>query len=107
MVQSGGGGRAWVDQAVADWEVAERCFGPLPTVPAPVLEDKAWQNLRVPTLFLVGENEKMYSAQKAVTRLRRVAPQIKAEIIPQAGHDLWVAQAKLVTHKMLEFLLAA
>jgi pimeloyl-ACP methyl ester carboxylesterase len=105
-VQSGATGRARVDEIVADWEVAERCFGPLPALPGTVLEDKAWQRLRVPTLFLVGENEKIYSAQKAVRRLNRVAPQIKTEIIPQAGHDLWMAQAELVTRKILDYLLA-
>ena len=105
-VQSGETGRARVDEAIADWEVAERCFGPLPVLAATVIDDKALQGLRVPLLFLVGENEKIYSAQKAVGRLNRVAPQIKTEIIPQAGHDLWVAQADIVTKKILDFLLA-
>ena len=55
-------------------------------------------------LFLVGENEKIYSARKAVRRLNRVAPHIKTEIIPGAGHDLWVVQADRVTGKILDFL---
>jgi pimeloyl-ACP methyl ester carboxylesterase len=103
-VQSGATGRAIVDEAVADWAVAERCFGPLPLVNATVLEDKALQGFRIPSLFLVGEHEKVYSARRAVSRLRRVAPQIKAEIIPQAGHDLWLVQADIVTRKILDFL---
>ena len=78
----------------------------MPTAIATVLEDKALQRFRVPLLFLVGENEKIYSAQKAVRRLNRVAPQIKTEIIPQAGHDLWVVQADIVTRKILDFLFA-
>ncbi|MEK7327329.1 MAG: alpha/beta hydrolase [Chloroflexota bacterium] len=106
MMQSGEAGRAWVDEVVADWEVAERCFGPLPTVALPVIADQVLSGLMVPALFLVGENEKVYSAQKAVRRLNRVAPQIKTEIIPQAGHDLWIAQTEVVTGKMLDFLLA-
>jgi pimeloyl-ACP methyl ester carboxylesterase len=106
MVLSGETGRTLVDQAVADWEVAERCFGPLPAIPLPVVADQALRGLRVPTLFMVGENEKIYSAQKAVRRLNRVAPQIETEIIPRAGHDLWIAQAESVTRKMLDFLLA-
>ena len=104
LVQSGETGRARVDEAVADWSVAERCFSPLPTIPLPVIGDKALQSLRMPTLFMVGENEKIYSAQKAVRRLNRVAPQIKTEIIPQAGHDLWIVQAEIVTKKILDFL---
>lgn len=103
-VQSGDKGRAYVDEAAADWAVAERCFAPLPMIPATVLEDKALRDFKVPTLFMIGENEKMYSAQKAVRRLSRVAPQIETEIIPHAGHDLWFVQADRVTGKILEFL---
>ena len=73
-------------------------------IPLPVIRDKALQGLRVPTLVLVGENEKIYSTQKAVGRLNRVAPQIQTEIIPQAGHDLWIVQAELVTKKIIDFL---
>lgn len=60
--------------------------------------------LHVPSLYLVGENEKVYSARKALERLNRVAPQIKTGLIPQAGHDLWIVQAELVTSTILDFL---
>ena len=58
----------------------------------------------MPCLFLVGENEKIYSAESAVARLKRVAPQVKAEIITGAGHDLTMVQADLVARKVLAFL---
>lgn len=103
-VESGESGRVSVDEAVADWIVAERCFGPLPMIPATVLDDAALRNFKVPSLFLVGEHEKIYSAQKAVSRFNRVAPQIKTEIIPHAGHDLSFVQAELVTKRILDFL---
>jgi len=103
-VRSGETGQVIIDEAIADWEVAERCFGPLPLIVPRVLEDQVLQSLKVPSLFLVGENEKIYSAQKAVSRLNRVAPQIKTEIIPGAGHDLWLSQAKVVNEKILDFL---
>ncbi|HJS19977.1 MAG TPA: alpha/beta hydrolase, partial [Anaerolineales bacterium] len=103
-VQSGETGQAFVDEAVADWSTAERCFRRLPMVPATVLEDEVLHGFKVPTLFLVGENEKVYSAQSAVSRLNRVAPQIKTGIIPQAGHDLWFIQASLVNKMILDFL---
>ena len=103
-VQSGEAGRAAVDEAVADWIVADRCFGPLPMIPATVLDDATLRNFNVPGLFLVGEHEKIYSAQKAVSRLNRVAPQIKTGIIPHAGHDLTIVQADLVTKRILNFL---
>ena len=65
---------------------------------------KAWQGFCVPCLFLVGENEKIYSARAAVQRLIRIAPQVKAGIIPGAGHDLTMVQADLVIRMALAFL---
>jgi pimeloyl-ACP methyl ester carboxylesterase len=103
-VQSGETGRAIIDEAIADWEVAERCFRPLPMIVPRVMGDQVLQSLKVPSLFLVGENEKIYSARKAVSRLNDVAPQIRTEIIPGAGHDLWLSQAELVNKKILDFL---
>lgn len=35
----------------------------------------------VPCLPLVGENEKIYSAQSAVRRLNRIAPQVNADLV--------------------------
>jgi pimeloyl-ACP methyl ester carboxylesterase len=68
------------------------------------LQDHELESLRMPTLFLVGEHEKIYCAAKAVRRLSRVAPRIRAEIIPAAGHDLTIAQPGMVNRKILEFL---
>jgi pimeloyl-ACP methyl ester carboxylesterase len=85
-------------------KLAVRLFD-LPRPPWPtVIDDQAWQSFRVPCLFLVGENEKIYSAQAAVRRLKRIAPQVRAEIIPGAGHDLTMVQADLVFGKALAFL---
>ncbi len=84
--------------------VALRSFKPRRLVNPAVLGDEELKSIRVPTLFLVGENEKLYSARKAVRRLNRVAPQIKTELIPAAGHDLTIAQTELVNRKILEFL---
>jgi pimeloyl-ACP methyl ester carboxylesterase len=78
----------------------QRRPAPLP----PVLSDAEWASLRVPALFLVGEHEKVYSAQEAVRRLKRVAPSVRAEIVPGAGHDLTFVQAGLVNRRILEFL---
>jgi pimeloyl-ACP methyl ester carboxylesterase len=84
--------------------MADRLFN-LPRPPWPtVVEDKEWRGFRVPCLFLVGENEKIYSAKAAVRRLNRVAPEVKAEIIPGAGHDLTIVQADLVVSKVLGFM---
>ena len=84
--------------------LASKCFKtrrpPVPTV----LEDSELQSIKIPVLYVVGENEKIYSASKAVQRINKVAPQIKTEIIPNAGHDLIFVQSEPVNKKILEFL---
>jgi len=78
----------------------ERHRVPMP----PVMSDGEWGSLRPVTLFLAGEHEVIYSAEKAVRRLKRVAPQVTARIIPGAGHDLTFAQPEMVNEQILEFL---
>ena len=69
-----------------------------------VFDDAAWRRLSVPALFLVGEHEKIYSPRAAIRRLERVAPSVRAEIVPGAGHDLTLVQPELVAAKVLDFL---
>lgn len=73
---------------------------PFPTV----MTDAEWGDLRVPTLFLVGEHETIYAADIAVRRLKRAAPQVRVEIVPGAGHDLTMVQAEMVNRIILDFL---
>ena len=93
-----------VDKFVEEMLLARRCFKPRAFIFPTVLKDQEIQRLKVPALYLAGENEKLYSVQKATQRLNRVASHIQTEIIPQAGHELIVVQAKLVNRKILEFL---
>lgn len=86
-------------------EISMKCFKPKYSMVRPtVLDDRQLRSIRVPTLFLVGENEKIYSPSKAIDRLNRVAPLIKKEIIPKAGHDLFAVQPEIVNRKVLDFL---
>jgi pimeloyl-ACP methyl ester carboxylesterase len=96
--------RLVVESATNHLLLARRCFKRKRSVVATVLEDEDLRSIQVPTLFLVGENERLYSAQEAVQRLDRVAPHIKTEIIPNAGHDLTFVQAEMVNRKVLDFL---
>ncbi len=96
--------RRLVERAVDDILVAFQCFKFKPPVPPTVLKDEELASIKVPTLFLVGENEKLYSAQQAVQRLNEVAPQIETEIIPDCGHGLTIEQTEMVDKRILEFL---
>jgi pimeloyl-ACP methyl ester carboxylesterase len=93
-----------VDDVLEEMRLAGRCFKPKTVVTPKVMKDRQLRDLQMPALFLMGEHEKTFSPQKAIQRLNRVAPHIQTEVIPQAGHDLSFAQAKLVSEKVLKFL---
>ena len=90
----------WTDLGL----LAVASYKPRSWVPPSVLTDEQWQSTTVPMLFLVGENEKIYSAERALERLSQAAPQVVADIVPGAGHDLTVVQADAVNRRILEFL---
>jgi pimeloyl-ACP methyl ester carboxylesterase len=96
--------RIMLEEEVDAAFVRIRCFKPTRLVNPTVLKDEELKSIKVPTLYLVGEHEKIYSAQKAIQRLQKVAPHIKAEVIPNAGHGLTIVQAEMVNTKVLEFL---
>ena len=93
-----------MEESIDDMLLALRCFRLKAEGPPKVLADNELQRLRVPALYLVGEHEKIYPAQKAVQRLNRVAPWITTKIVPRAGHGLNATQAELVNKKVLDFL---
>ena len=84
--------------------MALRSFKAKRLVNPTVLTDRELQSIKVPAIYLVGGNEKIYSAREAVQRLHAVAPNIKTVIIPNAAHDLTVVQSDLVNKEVLEFL---
>ncbi|HEX9185834.1 MAG TPA: alpha/beta hydrolase [Vicinamibacteria bacterium] len=96
--------RRYVEGDLA-WMLGAGRYFVLPRMVWPtVLDDEAWRRWSVPGLFLVGEREKIYSPTAALRRLRRVAPLVRAEIVPGAGHDLTVVQPHLVASRVLDFL---
>ena len=97
-------GRSYFENWVDHLDLGLRSFKPKMTVSPTVLTDTELKGLKMPVLFMVGKNEKIYSPDQAVDRLNNIAPQIKTEFIPGAGHDLSVVQADVVNQKILEFL---
>ena len=96
--------RKMVDLTIDQIYKASKSFkskrAPEPTV----LDDNELKNIKTPTLYVLGDNEKIYSTQQAIKRINEIAPQIKTELIPNAGHDLIAVQTELVNRKVLEFL---
>jgi pimeloyl-ACP methyl ester carboxylesterase len=106
LAQTDEGGRL-LNQATDAAYLAIRSYKPRRMVAPDVLTDAELQSFAMPVLFVVGENEKLYSASEAVERLNEVAPKIKTRIIPGAGHDLTILKADLVNHLVVEFLLTS
>ena len=103
-VKSGEKGRALIEEHVNETFMAVRSFKKKKMVNPSVLTDEELQSIRVPTLFIVGENEKIYSPQEVLDRLNRVAPQIQTKLIMNAGHDLTMVQAETVNNLIIEFI---
>jgi pimeloyl-ACP methyl ester carboxylesterase len=99
-------GRRLADELIADTRIMIRCYSRRPVVTPGTLSDAELRSMRVPSLLLVGEHETVGSASKAMRRIQAVAPQIRAELVRGAGHDLPLAQREETTRRVLEFLAA-
>ncbi len=95
--------RLFMEDWIESIYLGARCFKPKMLVSPTVLTDNDWKDLKVPALYMVGENEKIYSAMEALDLLNRVAPHVKTELIPDAGHDLSVVQTDLVNNVIIKF----
>ncbi len=93
------------EEMVEDAFTGLRCFKlKMPVAPTVLSDDELQKLSSVPTLFLVGEYEVIYPAKEAVERLGSVAPKICTRIIPDAGHDITIVQAELLSTIVLDFL---
>lgn len=97
-------GARLVEELISDTQVMIRCYVRRPIVVPTTLSDAQLRSIRVPTLLLLGEHETVGSASRVMKRVRRVAPQLEAELVANAGHDLPVAQRAVVLERVLAFL---
>ena len=97
-------GHSLIEEHIEETFMAIRCFKKKRMVNPTVLSDEELNNIEVPVLFMVGENERIYSPRNVIERLNRVAPKIRTELIRNAGHDLAMAQPEIVNNSILEFL---
>lgn len=103
LSKSGKEGKAILEEHIDAAYLAAHSFRSKRLVDPTVLSDDELRGIRAPTLFMVGENEKIYSAKEAIERLKKLAPQIETALIPNAGHDLTIVQTEMVDQKVLEF----
>jgi pimeloyl-ACP methyl ester carboxylesterase len=72
-------------------------------VRATVFKDKELQQVKVPVLFLIGEQSVIYNPNSVLKRATKLVPDIEAEIIPGASHGLNMEQAEVVNKRVLQF----
>ena len=95
-----------VEEAAENAWLGLRSFKFKQMVHPTVLTDEEWRSFEVPVLFLVGENEVIYSisGQEAVERINAAAPEIETELFTDCGHDITLVQADRFNRRVLEFL---
>ena len=96
--------RARVDEMVEEDLLSRRCFKKRRFVNPARLTDADWLALKVPTLFLVGKNDRTYSPARAVRRLHEVAPMVEAKIAPNTDHYIMLTNPDWVVQHTLRFL---
>jgi pimeloyl-ACP methyl ester carboxylesterase len=69
-----------------------------------VFSDEELGALRPPVLLLIGENEVIYDAAKALARARRLIPDLEGELVPRCSHDITFTQKEIVDARALQFL---
>jgi len=75
------------------------------TIMPTVYTDEELKQIKLPTLLLIGTEERIYNPKKAIARAQRLMPDLTAEIIPNVGHTLNMEQPETINARILEFLL--
>jgi pimeloyl-ACP methyl ester carboxylesterase len=69
-----------------------------------VYTDAELKHIGHPALLLIGAGDKIYNPQKAIQCAQRWMPNLRAEIIPNAGHLLIMDQPEYINERILKFL---
>ena len=104
LSEMGDNGKIRVEDRIDYYQKAMKCFKLKKGVQPTVLTDTELKQLKMPVLYLVGENETCYDGKSAITRLHQVAPQIETCFIKGTGHDLIITHNEMVNTRILEFL---
>jgi pimeloyl-ACP methyl ester carboxylesterase len=98
------GTRRLFDRLQVQFVLGSRYFRGGGIVPPLVCPDEELRSVRAPTLLLVGQQERLYNPVATMQRARELVPDIRAELIPEAGHELPVSRYDVINRRVLEFL---
>jgi pimeloyl-ACP methyl ester carboxylesterase len=69
-----------------------------------VFPDEELRGMRVPTLLLIGDREVISNPEAALTRARRLIPDLDGGLVPGSSHEMCVSQSRIVDARVLDFL---
>jgi len=69
-----------------------------------VFSDEELRALHVPVLLLIGENEVIYEAAKALGRARALLPNFEGDLVPRSNHNMCGSHYQIVDARVLDFL---
>ena len=88
------------DQVISGYRYAKPQFQVMSTV----FSEEELRNYKNSTLLLIGENEVIYPATKAIAYAKKCITNLEAHIIPGANHSFTLEHAEIVNEHMLRFL---
>ncbi|OPA76879.1 hypothetical protein BVG16_17160 [Paenibacillus selenitireducens] len=77
---------------------------PLLRVTPTVFSSEEFENFRTPTLLLVGDQEVIYPAKRAIANAQEMIPHVKGHLITGASHALTIENADIINTITLDFL---
>lgn len=104
LSKKGEWGRRIVEDRIDYYEIAIKSFKFKQPVNPTVLSDEELKELKMPILYIVGENEKAYNSNDAIARLNNLNSDISTVLIEGTGHDLMFTNTDTVNQLILDFL---
>jgi pimeloyl-ACP methyl ester carboxylesterase len=95
--------RRMFDSLSRQFALGVKHFRMQPTVLPRAYADDELRSIRQPTLLLIGRQESLYDPVSAIKRGKQLIPDLQAELIPGASHDLPVSKPQIVNPRVLEF----
>jgi pimeloyl-ACP methyl ester carboxylesterase len=95
------------DRRIDEILLVRESYGTMfPPVRAAVMSDDDLRRIETPTLYVLGECDGATADPRgAMERVESLMPHVETVLVPGAAHDVVVAETKLVTERLLEFML--
>jgi pimeloyl-ACP methyl ester carboxylesterase len=93
-----------IDECIARMRIIASVSGVPRHIGPTVFSDKELQQIKAPTLLLIGDREVIYDRDRVFARAKRLVPGLKAEVVHNANHNAEYTAADQVNQKVVAFL---